>query len=323
MKMPKTGLAGLALMISLFIGQGAVAETILNKNLPLPSGAPTADQIAEQVYFVNQFHGFKRYAITRIGKKKITVIINKAKGKKPTTLTVERYKKNDFGDGAVRSKELAIFRSGKLKGTGMLIVDFEDDAKSQSYAIWLPALRKIRRFAEPPHDDAWGGTDFTFGDVILRKPFHETHELLGKETFNDCLGTVELAANQQTKWSRRAKRDPACNHKGKEVYKLKSSPKRENWWYDNRVSYIDTKTFGDYRTEYFKGGEKIKVIDRDWVSLGKDDPRQLSWGYWYGKTLATGHETWAVIPQDAVSHDDAVDKPDGFFSERSLRKIKR
>ncbi len=323
MKITKIGMYVLVAMVPLLFGQGLYAETILNKNLPYPQGSVNADQIAEQVYFVNQFHGFKRYAITRIGKKKITVLINKAKGQKPKTLTVERYKKNDFSEGGVRSKEIAIFRSGKLKGTGMLIVDFEDDSKSQSYAIWLPALRKIRRFAEPPHDDAWGGTDFTFGDVILRKPFHETHELVGKETFNDCLGGITLADNEQTKWTKRAKAEPSCSHKGKEVYKLKSSPKRENWWYDHRISYIDTTTFGDYRTEYFKGGNQIKMIDRDWVSLGKDDPRQLSWGYWYGKTLATGHETWAVIPQDAVQYDDGVKKKAGFWSERSLRKIKR
>ena len=57
-------------------------------------------------------------------------------------MTVERYKRNDWPDPAIRSKEVAIFRSGKLKGTGMLIVDYENDAKPQSYSIWLPALRK-------------------------------------------------------------------------------------------------------------------------------------------------------------------------------------
>ena len=100
-------------------------------------------------------------------------------------------------DGNTKAQDLAIFRSGKLKGTGMLITDYVDDAKSQSYMIWLPALRKIRRFAQPAHDDAWGGSDFTFGDVALRKPFHETHELLGKETFNDCLGFIAFGEGER------------------------------------------------------------------------------------------------------------------------------
>ena len=126
----------------------------------------------------------------------ITVLLNKAEGKKPTTNTLERYLSNDYSDGPIKARDMAIFRSGKLKGTGMLITDYVDDAKSQSYMIWLPALRKIRRFAQPAHDDAWGGSDFTFGDVALRKPFHETHELLGKETFNDCLGYMAIGAGR-------------------------------------------------------------------------------------------------------------------------------
>ncbi|MEW7978505.1 MAG: outer membrane lipoprotein-sorting protein [Candidatus Sedimenticola endophacoides] len=220
----------------------------------------------------------------------------------------------------MRAKDLAIFRSGKLRGTGMLITDYDDDAKSQSYMIWLPALRKIRRFAQPAHDDAWGVTDFTFGDVVLRKPQHETHELLGKATFEGCLGAMDIPADQRSRYTKDIP-EGSCTPKGREVYKVKSTTKFENWWYDHRVSYIDTKSFADYRTEYFKGGEQIKVIDRDWKSLNMEDPRAHAWGYWYGKTLATGHETWAVIP-------DAVVEPNGDFkedlwSERTLRKIKR
>ena len=307
-------------VLSLILPVTAFAAKELDKNLPYPSGDLTADQLAEQVYFVNQFHAFNRYSIEK-EKRIVTVIVNRSKGRKPTTLTVERFKNNDYTDGSVRSKELAIFRSGKLRGTGMLIVDFEDDSKPQAYSIWLPALRKIRRFAEPPHDDAWGGTDFTFGDVILRKPIHETHELLGKETFNECLKAMEVPDNQRNKYMKTLP-EPSCEPKGKEVYKLKSTTKFSNWWYDYRISYVDTKTFADYRTEYFKGGKKIKLLDRDWKTLGKDDPRELSWGYWYATDLKTGHETWAVIPEKVVRYN-TTDKDAKFWTESTLRKIKR
>jgi hypothetical protein len=299
------------------------------KDLPLPSGTPDASAIADQVYFVNHFYSLKNFGITNDNKDpkrsnratpgKITVIVNKSAGAKPTTITVERYLNNDYSDGSTNAQDIAIFRSGKLKGTGMLITDYTDDSKSQSYSIWLPALRKIRRFAEPAHDDAWGGTDFTFGDVTLRKPKDETHELLGTETFNDCLGAIEKGESKNKYLP--SPPDPSCDHKGKEVYKLKSTTKRENWWYDYRVSYVDSKTFADYRTEYFKGDEKVKVIDRDWRSLGLDDPRAQFWGYWYGKTFLTGHETWAVIPKEIVQYDQGW--ASDFWSEKTLRKIKR
>jgi len=292
------------------------------KDLPYPTGTLNADQIMDQVYFVNHFYGFKNYAITdKDGE--ITVLVIKGEGKTPTTNTLERYLNNEYPEGdAVKAEDLAIFRSGKLKGTGMLITDYQDDAKSQSYMIWLPALRKIRRFAEPAHDDAWGGSDFTFGDVTLRKPMHETHELLGKATFDDCLGYIAINDDEQTRYTKDLPKSGSCSHKGKEVYKVKSTTKFENWWYDYRISYIDAKSFADYRSEYFKNGEQVKVIDRDWVPLGtSDDPRAVGWGYWYGKTLATGNQTWAVIPPKVNAVDQTYDA--NWWSESTLRKIKR
>ncbi|MCP5407084.1 MAG: outer membrane lipoprotein-sorting protein [Chromatiaceae bacterium] len=308
---PVTTVACAALLSASFTLSAGVS-----KDLPYPAGTPSADEIAQQVYFVNHFYAVKNYGITKKDRA-ITVLVNKAAGETPTTITLERFLNNDYDDGAINAMDLAIFRSGKLRGTGMLITDFTDDNKSQSYAIWLPALRKIRRFAEPAHDDAWGGTDFTFGDVTLRKPSDETHELLGTETFNDCLGAID---GVEVKYLPDPPQ-PSCEHKGKSVYKLKSTTKRQNWWYDERISYIDTKTFADYRTDYFKGGEKVKVIDRDWGSLGLADQRAQTWKYWYGKTFATGHETWAVIPEEVVEFNQEWEK--SMWSEQTLRKIKR
>ncbi|MGB0723274.1 MAG: outer membrane lipoprotein-sorting protein [Gammaproteobacteria bacterium] len=293
----------------------------VSKSLPYPSGEPTADELADQVYFVNHFYSLDNYAISKEGRD-ITVLISRTQGESPTTITLERYLNNAYPEGdEVNAKDLAIFRSGKLRGTGMLITDFTDPAKSQSYAIWLPALRKIRRFAEPAHDDAWGGSDFTFGDVTLRKPEHETHEITGKQTFDGCLNAMEVPEDQRNKYMQNLP-GPSCVSQGKEVFVLKSTTKFDNWWYDHRISYVDTKSFADYRTEYFKGGKQVKVIDRDWKSLGLDDPRAMSWGYWYGKTLDTGHETWAVIPETVVKVNDSSLKP-RLWTERTLRKIKR
>ncbi len=298
-------------------GAGAV-----ERNLPYPSGTPSATEIADQVYFVNHFFAMDNYSIVKKGRN-ITVLINKAAGRKPTTVTLTRYLNNAYdNDPNIRSKDLAIFHSGKLRGTGMLITDFKQKGKSQSYAIWLPSLRKIRRFAEPAHDDAWGGSDFTFGDVTLRKPEHETHELLGEETFNDCLGTMALNDSEKNRYTRHLPQAD-CSVKGMAVYKLKSTTKFPNWWYDYRVSYIDKKSFADIRTEYFKNGNKIKVIDRSWRKEPSiQDPRAMSWGYWYGKTLTTGHETWAVIPPTVTKVNDKSLKP-SWWSEATLRKIKQ
>lgn len=311
-----------AAVTALFTMASTAGFADVTRDLPIPSGTPSADEIIDQVFYVNHFYAFDNYGIGKKGKK-ITVLINKSSGKKPTTITVERYLNNQYlDDDVVKAKDLAIFRSGKLRGTGMLITDFDEPGKSQSYAIWIPSLRKIRRFAEPAHDDAWGGTDFTFGDVSLRKPQNETHELMGTETFSGCLGSVTLADNEKNKYTRKLP-EASCAADGKEVYKVKSTTKFENWWYDDRISYIDTQSFADYRTDYFKDGEKIKVIDRDWRPVeNASDPRQVVWGYWYGKTFATDHETWAVIPPEVVTYDD-TSKKQKLWTEKTLRKIRR
>ncbi len=312
--------SGLAVAVFLVSGAATVASAGVTPQLPYPQGQPTAKEIIEQVYFVNHFYALKNFAITKV-RRKITVLISRAKGKRPTTNTLERYLNNDYEhDPVIRAKDLAIFRSGKLRGTGILITDYDDDAKGQSYMIWLPALRKIRRFAQPAQDDSWGGLDFTFGDVVLRKPEHETHEYLGKMIFEDCLDGMDIPKNQRNRYTRNLSKQ-SCVSKGKEVYKVKSTTKFENWWYDYRINYIDTTTFADYRTEYYKDGKKIKYIDRDWRSLGLEDPRALAWGYWYGKDFRTGHESWAVIPKEVIKYN--ADFKPSLWSERTLRKIKR
>lgn len=309
-------------MAALVALSSSVANAEVTRALALPTGSPGANEIIDQVYYVNHFYGFDNYGIGDVDDK-ITVLVNKSAGKDPTTVTLERYLNNNYAtDGSVNAKDLAIFRSGKLRGTGMLITDYKEAGKSQSYAIWIPALRKIRRFAEPAHDDAWGGTDFTFGDVTLRKPHNETHELMGTETFKGCLGAITLTDSEKNKYTDNL---PAasCVSDGKQVYKVKSTTKFQNWWYDYRVSYVDTKSYADYRTDFYKDGVHIKVIDRDWQPI-KDaaDPRQVVWGYWYGKTFATDHETWAVIPPEVVTFNDAS-KDESMWSETTLRKIRR
>ena len=316
----RLGIFSTACLMGLGLASGANAAAGVTPDLPYPTGRPSADEIIDQVYFVNHFYALKNFGIIKKGRS-ITVLVSRSEGKKPTTNTVERYLNNDYADDpVVRAKDLAIFRSGKLRGTGILITDYDDNSKSQSYMIWLPALRKIRRFAQPAQDDAWGGTDFTFGDVVLRKPTDETHEFLGEEAFSECLGSMDIPKKQRNRYTKKLP-ETSCVSKGRNVYKVKSTTKFENWWYDYRISHVDVENFADYRTEFFKDGKKVKVIDRDWRSLDMEDPRAMRWGYWYGKNFLTGHETWAVIPDKVVraNHDF---KPE-LWSEKTLRKIKR
>ncbi len=307
--------------IVLILSLLSLSAVAAQKDLPYKSGNLSADELAKQVYFVNHFFSFKNYGISKKDKE-ITALILRAKDDKPLTLTLERYLNNNYKDGAINTRDLAIFRSGKLKGTGMLITDFVDQNKSQSYEIFIPAIRKVRRFAQPARDDAWGGSDFSFGDVTLRKPKHETHEIIAKTAFKGCMDVMNLPSNQRNKYTVAAKIEKDCSANGKAIYKLKSTAKNINWWYDYRISYVDSKSYVDYRTEYFKNGEMIKIIDRSWVSARLDDPRANYWGYWYGKNLNTGHESLAFIPSGVTQVNHQYAKSN-LWSTKTLRKIPR
>ena len=294
----------------------------VSRDMPYPKGTPTADEIAEQVYFVNHFFAVKNLSWEKKGSK-IAVLINKRPGKRPTINTVERHFNNRYGDGVVRARDLAIFRSGKLRGTGILITDYEDINRSQDYSIWLPAMRKIRRHMEPAHNDAWGGSVLTYGDIYLRRPHDESHKLLGVETFEDCLDAMELTEEEHVKWTRIVQEDmkPSCAPKGRRVYKVKSTTTFDEWWYDYRIVYVDRETFADYRSVYYQEDKVVKILDKHWSSMGLDDPRALYWLYWYARSTETGTEGMAVIPAEVIQWNRKV-KP-SLWTEKTLRKLKR
>jgi hypothetical protein len=309
----------LALMFALQVQAGA------EKRLPYPEEKllSDADEIARQVYFANHFHAFNNFSIKRRGRT-MSVLINRAEEGSEQAVALERFLNNEYDeDDKINARDLAIFHSGKMRGTGMLVTEYRDQEKNQDYMVWLPRLRKIRRFSQPNHEDAWGGSVFTFGDVTLRKPEDETHELIGVKKLHTCLGTM---TNLEGKHFRYAGKIPerSCRHVGKDVYGLKSSSKRDDWWYDYRISYVDTVSFADYRTLYYKDGKLIKVIDRDWGRVNQShegDPRALFWKYWYGVDLRDGQESLAVIPRKVVEFNSNRKK--SFWTEKTLRKIKR
>jgi hypothetical protein len=300
-------------------------EAGVDRNLayPEPGAKLTANDVADQVYYANHFYSFDNFSIKRRGKT-LSVLVNQSTTGSPKITTVERHLNNNYGDqDSIQSRDLAIFHSGKLRGTGMLVTEYRDEQKNKDYMAWLPRLRKIKRFAQPAHEDDWGGSVFTFGDVMLRKPNDETHELLGIKKMRTCLGIID---SLEGKVQRNAGRIPerSCRHLDKEVYGLKSTTHFEDWWYDYRISYVDTKSFADYRTLYYKNDELIKIIDRDWGlvnSDGEGDQRALFWKYWYGLDLTTGRESLAIVPKKVIKFNTNLRNK--FWTERTLRKIKR
>jgi hypothetical protein len=299
--------------------------TVQADDLAYPTGVLSADQIARQVY-IAAHGGLVRNAVSRRNKGSVALVVNRAPlekrepGRRPTINTFETYVNNTPQDPAIKSTQMAILTSGKTKGTGVLLTNFTDPGKGATISMWLPALRKIRRINEPAQEDVWFGTTLTYGELVLRGPEDEIHELLGEARFDACLGAMELNPWEINRLTRKLP-GPQCAHKGKPVYRLKSTTKFKNWWYDYHISDIDKTSFSLYRTVYFKDGEPIKTVYVDWQSLNKPDPRITYPRYIYAVMNDNGRDSMVYVPSDTIHLN--VDLPDSFWSEETLKRQAR
>jgi len=298
-------------LVACLVGWLSMATSVAAKELD-------AVEIARHVDHVNRFAAVRN--VSYGGRDEPVVVLDRAATGRLVVNTFERWRRNDYPAGDVTARDLVIFRSGNLRGTGILVTDFSDAAQGRAYAIWLPSLRKVRRFAEPDPADSWGNSNLTYGDIYTRRPEDEAHELLGREAFAECLGVVQLADDQRdrhTAWMPEAD----CSTRGREVYRIRSRPHRSDLGYDERETWVDVETFADYRSVYYRNGEVLKVIDKAWRPMGLEDPRAQYWVYWYARTEGSRQEGMAFVPPDAVRWNTDLD-PD-LWSERTLRQIRR
>ncbi|MBT4760271.1 MAG: outer membrane lipoprotein-sorting protein [Bdellovibrionaceae bacterium] len=182
--------------------------------------------------------------------------------------------------------------------------------------VWLPQLRKVRRISEPLPDDSWFGANFTQGDMKLRLPIDENHEIIETTLFNSCAQGIKISKKSQ--WHSYTQNQVPCMSKGKEVFVLKSRPSAEypaN--YDYRISYIDTKTYADYRTEYYENNKLVKEIEKNWLPAGMPMPRAQIFSHWYVKDHRTSSESLLIMmPLEKKSYPK-------MWTDSFLRKTKR
>ncbi|MCG6967186.1 MAG: outer membrane lipoprotein-sorting protein [Chromatiaceae bacterium] len=277
--------------------------------------------MAEQVY-TSAHGGLVQNAVSKGKQGEVPLLVNRVPlegrrpGRKPILQTFDTYLNHHPQDPALRSLQMAILTSGKAKGTGLLFTEYADEQRSSNITMWLPALRKIRQINEPSYEDVWFGTNLTYGEIVLRKPSDEIHELLEETVFDSCLDAMMLTEGEQTRYTKGLP-GPQCGHKGKPVYRLKSTTKFENWWYDYHVSDIDMNTFAVYRTVYYKDREKIKTVFVDWQSLDQPDPRITYPRYIYAISHADGRDSMVYVPRSTIELN--TDLPDSFWSAETLK----
>ena len=338
---PATSLPGIAawLLLAWLTGANAAATDpgIIGEHYPDGDAdhPPPAEEIIAQVWYVNHLRAVRKFGIIHQGERYPYLVYRSRRGQYRFR-TLDRMLKNDFpADSGILAKDIAIFYYPMaVRGTGILITDYRTPGKSQSVQVWLPALRKVRRFPQPAHDDAYAGSDWTLGDVSLRKPKHEIHELLRVEPFakadggGGTLHTIALPAAQRRHPFTDYVPEPSDEFRDRRCYVVRSHTRFKDFWYDYRISWIDTERYADYRTLYYKDDKLIKIVDRLWRPMKNrppnpdiDDPRAVYWTLWYGKNLRSGHESMAVIPPGLSVWN--TDIPDSTWTESYLRRLRR
>jgi hypothetical protein len=302
-------------LILLFIALSAQANSIHQE----PEKPLSANQIAKEAYLVQHGMHFKN-SVVKKSNGKSAMVLNRMPGKNVSVNIIEAFLNNDFNDGKTESKSLAIMKSGRLRGTGILMINYLDATRKPSISLWLPSLRKVRRISLPNHADKWMGTNMTYGDVYLRRPEHETHELLGTRILSGCLKSMILRSHEKTKTTKFLP-EGSCSTQGKEVYQLKSSTKFKNWWYDYRITDIDRLTFATYQSVYIKDGKPVKTIEIDWRSVDPEKPGMIVPNYIYAKSVKGGQESMIFIPAETIKTNTKIRA--SFWTEKTLRKINR
>jgi hypothetical protein len=279
--------------------------------------AITAEEIAKKSYRVNHTLDVKNLLIKK-QKRQMILSVSRSIGVKPRITALERFLSNDFKDSHIESKDLIIIRSGKLNGLGVLMTSYNDPLRSHEYLMWIPALRKVRRMAEPKEAGMGAGDIAFLEDAKLRRYHEESYHLIESKKMNLDL---KMMAFKKGEFGRYEKYIPYKKHtklSNKKIYIIKSTYKKKGHWYAYRISYIDSQNFRDYMTFYYKDNKKIKEVYRHWTSIGK---HSSYWYYWYSKDLQTGHEMFTFIPKKLIKINQSMKK--SFWSTATLEKIKR
>lgn len=258
--------------------------------------------------------------IAKKGRRSI-LSVSRMPGKKLRITATERYLSNEHG-GKIESKDLIIIRSGKLNGLGVLMTSYLDPKRSHEYLMWIPALRKVRRMAEPKEAGLGAGDIAFLEDAKLRRFYEERYELLNTQKMDLILKMMPFSKGELGKYGKYIPYKKKSIIHGRNIYVLKSIYKKKNHWYDYRISYIDSDYFTDYKTDYYKAGKKIKEVYRHWVDVGNhSDPKFKMWYYWYSKDMETHYEMMTYIPTGNIKLNQKVKK--SFWTTQTLEKIKR
>lgn len=143
-----------------------------------------------------------------------------------------------YDGGKTEKRVYRFLEPAEVKGTGVLVVDYED--KADDVWIFLPALRKTRKVVSSERSKSFMGSEFSYGDLNIPDLKEYKFNLLGAEKVGgaDCWKIETLP------------KDP-------------STAKSEG--YSKKIFWIDKATHALLQGEFYDLSNKLqkKLVSRD------------------------------------------------------------
>ncbi len=222
------------------------------------------------------------YQIQDQKNKVILHLIEKDGSKKKIEAT--RYWKNYRAQEGLDSKMLLTTDfPPDSRGISFLIWDYSKENKTDDLWLYLPALRMVRRISAQDQNDAFLGSDLTFGDMGQRRLDEDDHKLLREEGY---LGT--------------------------QTYVVESVPKEKESIYSKKVSWISKDNWTVLKIDYYDRNAKLlKKQMIEWQSLDNFSV----WKKTEVINVQNGHKTIFEVSDLHVNGG----LQDEDFTERSLK----
>lgn len=264
---------GLTLSLLFLTAALAAAQT------PAPAPGPSGEEIIKK----------SKELLYRIQdqKNKVTLKLIEKDGAQRDIVAWRYWKNYNNQDGFDSKMVLFTDSPADSRGVAFLIWDYSAEGKPDDLWLYLPALRNTRRISSRDQNDAFMGSDLTFGDMGQRRLDEDTHTMVGEEVF----------------------RAVPC-------FVVESVPREKESIYSKKRISVSKKDYTVQKVEYFDQNKRLlKVQTIDWQTLKEKDTDIFVWKQSNIENRQNHHRTIFEVSDLKLN----LGLADGDFTERVLK----
>lgn len=261
------------------------------KSLPA-NRQPTSSKKTEKRLSGEELISKSKELLNRIQDQKSKVILTLIeKDGSERKIVTWRYWRNYNRQNLFNSKTIIFTESpAEARNVGFLIWDYATEGKPDDLWLYLPTLRNTRRLTSRDQNDAFMGSDLTFGDMGQRRLDEDFHKNTGEGL-----------------------------ERGVPSYIVESVPKEEESIYSKKIIWVSKKDYTIQKIDYYnKKGKLLKRQTIDWKIIkgnGNGTKNIYVWKNTNIENVRNGHKTIFEVKDLELN----IGLEDSDFTERVLK----